>query len=296
MTNLKPTKLVPYGYKPLEVEIVIVTPEKAREWLALNQGNRNKRRRVIDAYARDLAHGYWLVTGESIKFDWNGRLIDGQHRLEATIAANVPLETLVVWNLDPAVQKVLDMNARRSGANALRFAGVQVQQKDIASVARVHTAWTAGSLTNALSSMAGTILTNSELIAWYESNPDVDQAVAFARRISRNLGSTTAGLGAAILELMRIDIDDTIEFLDSAAEMKTDGTGDPRKALRDAFSKIRSDRRAPSPAETLHIVFRSWNAWQKQQPLKLIKHGSSDGKGGITGVSIPRPVQSGGGA
>lgn len=280
----------------LRFELVDVTPALAKEWLTRNQGNRRQRDNVISAYVRDINADAWMVTGETVKFDWHGRLIDGQHRLEACIRSGKTISTFVVWGLDPEVQLVLDVNARRTAADALRFAGVDVQAKDIASIARVHSAYKSGVLKTALDPMSNLSMTNNEVIEWHQRNPDVEHAAAFASKIARGIGSTPAGLGAAVLELLRIDAEATIQFLSSAAELRTDGAGDPRKAMLDAFANIRRDRRAPSAAETLNIVFRAWNARHQAKQLRIIRSGASDHNGGVAGVSIPAPVGVGEGA
>src|SRR5690606_37222008 len=119
-------------HRGVDIEIVTVTPELASEWLTANKGNRTQRPKVIAAYSRDMTAGEWLFTGEAIKFDWNDRLIDGQHRLEAVLLAGASVRMLVIRYLDPRVQYVLDTAAKRTAGDALRFAGVTVQPKDIA--------------------------------------------------------------------------------------------------------------------------------------------------------------------
>jgi len=269
-------------------EMITITPEIASAWLGANHGNRNQRERKIESYGRDMLSGEWLTTGESIKFDWNGRMIDGQHRLEAVVATGVAITSLVVRGLDPRVQSVLDTNAKRSAADALGFAGVKIAAKDIAACARVGIAYEAGMLTSALDNLKVDV-TNLEQIAWHDANPDIASAVALAQRVARPMGATVAGLGYAILVIERIDAAAAVEFFMSAAEFRTTGKGDPRKAMLDAFKSIRDSRRAPSAAESLAIVFRAWNAYRSHSRLQLIRSGVSDGAGGVTGVTIIRP-------
>lgn len=269
-------------------ELSTITPELASEWLGLNHGNRNQRPRAIAAYARDIDKGDWLTTGESIKFDWTGKLIDGQHRLEAVVMTRKPIVSLVVRGLDPRVQGVLDTNAKRTAADALRFAGITIQPKDIAAVARVALAFESGKLRTALDG-AKIDITHAETLAWHDANPDVVNAVALAARTARAIGGTISGLGYAILVLERIDASAAVEFFLSMAEKRTNGNGDPRKAMLDAFDKIRSQRRVPTAAESLAITFRAWNAWRTGTSLRIIRGGASDGNGGVTGVTIPEP-------
>lgn len=285
--------LFPLGYRPLNITIETITPEMAREMLGYNQNNRTQKKKVIAAYVRDLTAGDWLVTGDPIRFDWNGLLIDGQHRLEACVASGTPITTVVIRNLDPRVKMVIDAGAKRSATDALKWAGVSVQAKDIAATIRVAVAYETGLLATALDNLSRTQLTNSEVVEWNNSNPDVAPAVAFAGRIARRLGSTTPGVATAALILFRDnEAEPVINFFESTAEMRTNGTGDPRKALIDAFAKIRNkEHRAPSAAESLAFIFRAWNAYQEGRPLRILRSTAGDGKGGLTGVSIPTPVR-----
>ena len=49
--------------------VTLVTPDTAERWLSKNHNNRNVKRAVVNAYARDMAAGRWQITGEAIKFD-----------------------------------------------------------------------------------------------------------------------------------------------------------------------------------------------------------------------------------
>lgn len=90
------------------VEITDVDPELAERWLARNPNNRNLRRAVVDSYARDMSTGNWVLNGETIKLDVAGRLVDGQHRLSAVVAAEVTVPMIVVRGVDPGVMDTVD--------------------------------------------------------------------------------------------------------------------------------------------------------------------------------------------
>lgn len=82
-----------------------ITPEIAKEYL--NHNDKNPRKNInsntVDAYARDIKSGNFFLNGESIVFDANGDLKDGQHRLLAIIKANTPCYVYVIRGIDPAV-------------------------------------------------------------------------------------------------------------------------------------------------------------------------------------------------
>jgi hypothetical protein len=94
--------------------VVQVTPDLARSWLAANTGNRYKRVNHIRSLAADMTAGRWRVTHQGIAFSSKGRLIDGQHRLEAILASGFPVWLTVFTGLDDDMFGALDRGARRS--------------------------------------------------------------------------------------------------------------------------------------------------------------------------------------
>jgi hypothetical protein len=106
----------------IESNVVTVTPQQARAWLEKNTRNRKLRERTVDSYATDIRNGDWQASNQGIAFDETGNLIDGQHRLTAIIAANTPVELLVVTGLPAAAQDVVDRGAMRSVGDQLAIA------------------------------------------------------------------------------------------------------------------------------------------------------------------------------
>lgn len=106
-------------------EVVEITPERAVELLGHgNVDNRPLRKHLVKRMAQDIAAGNWRCNGESIKFDRNGRLVDGQHRLSACRAAHAPLKTFVCGGLDPDIFATIDQGAKRDIRDVFRTAGI----------------------------------------------------------------------------------------------------------------------------------------------------------------------------
>lgn len=79
----------------------VITPELAQEYLSRNKNNYRKvNNGRVAAYAQDIKAGNWQANGESIKFDKEGNLKDGQHRLSAIIMAGIPVRMMVLRDLD----------------------------------------------------------------------------------------------------------------------------------------------------------------------------------------------------
>lgn len=126
-TPLKASHIVETAEQRKEVRVenrVLVTPEIAAAWLDRNTLNRRKSRDHVEELARDMKSGRWEYNGDPIRFDSTGRLIDGQHRLHACVAADTPFETVVIYNLPPTAQRLIDIGKRRRVADFLTMDGV----------------------------------------------------------------------------------------------------------------------------------------------------------------------------
>jgi len=265
--------------KSVTHEFVELTPELAEQWLGHNVGNRNLRRQKVQQYAQDMVSGNWRTSGQAIQFDWDGRLIDGQHRCEAVIESGVTVQTLVVRGLDPRSREVIDTGAKRTGGDALRFAGFTQDPTVLAAVARIADARDNGYLKTAMATSIPT-LSNSDIIAWAELNPDVSSAVLLARRTGKSINIQPSVWAYCLYELEKVGAHSAVEFAESIADMRLDGRGDPRRVLLEIFHRAATgQRRKPGVAESIYIVFRAWNAWATGQTLNQIVPGKSNTEG-----------------
>ena len=260
----------------ISYDIVDLTPALAEKYLGQNVGNRNLRRQKVQQYARDMRNGNWQTSGQAIQFDWNGRLIDGQHRCEAVIESGATIRALVVTGLDPRAREVIDTGAKRSGADALGFAGHSQYSTLLAAIARTAVARDNGYLNRSMSTSVPS-LTNSEVISWAEENPDAIHAAALAQRTYKKMQITPSTWGYCLYELEKIDGGLAIEFAESTADMRGfTGRDDPRRVMLDIFQRAAvGQRRKPGIAETIYIVFRAWNAWVAGGTLRQIIPGTS---------------------
>jgi len=268
-------------------EVVDLTPELAAKWLGRNLDNRNLRRHKVLQYARDMREGNWQTSGQSIQFDWDGRLIDGQHRCEAVIESGVTVRTFVVRGLDPRAREVIDTGAKRTASDALKFAGHTQDATLLAAVARIADARENGYLRTAMATSVPQ-LSNSDVIAWVDLNPEVTSAVLLSRRTGKAIGIQPSVWAYCLYELQKIDSGAATEFAESVADMRLEGKGDPRKVLLDIFHRAATgQRRKPEVAEGIYIVFRAWNAWATGQKLTQIIPGKSE----TGGNEIPKLEQ-----
>jgi len=113
-------------------EMVQVDTKTAEEWLlknlaAENEGeirNRKKSKNVEAKYYDEMMRGKWNeLNGETIKFDADGNLIDGQHRLSAQIRTGKTMWWFVAYNCRRDAFKTIDNGTNRRAPDMLSIHG-----------------------------------------------------------------------------------------------------------------------------------------------------------------------------
>lgn len=273
-------------------EYVFVTPELAVSWLALNiDNNRNVRKSRINGYVRDIQSDRWVVTGEAIKFDTAGRLVDGQNRCQAIVAAGKGAWVLVVRGISEDALVVLDSGSARNAGDMLVITGLadRADAKDVGAIARLYSAYQAGDVKHAASNLGGsTGITKSELADAVLAIPDIEFAARHARGMYRYLRLPVSALGVAFLEFSKLDVDDTAEFFNRIRDGIQNGPGDPFLTLA---RRVSNDLQAGAsrrivPGQALFYLFRTWNAFREGEQLVKLQIGSL--QAGFTPIPVPK--------
>ena len=272
------------NYTPLEedMDIEIITPAMATEYLNSNTANRNIRNRVVESYARDIREGNWQFTGEAIKFSREGVLLDGQHRLYAIIEANAPIKALVIRNLADESQEVMDTGAKRAAADALSMKGYK-NATTLAAAARYVITFKSGSL-QVNKEMAR--VTHSEIIDFLSKNAVLEEYTVFCIAMKATSDLSPSIMVASLFLLAESDKEAAMEF------MTTVGTGlnlQPNTSIYALLNRLREIRRHRTyvpPAEYLSLVIRAWNKWRKGESVKTLPLRTS----GNNTIKIPSKV------
>lgn len=103
--------------------VEMVNPHMAAQWLKTNRGNRQFNRNTVATYAAAMRSGEWVINGETVKFDQDNQLIDGQHRLHAVVTANRAVPLCIVRGLQRDVFRTLDCGKLRKSHDMLYILG-----------------------------------------------------------------------------------------------------------------------------------------------------------------------------
>ena len=108
--------------------VMTVTPLMADELLRRNERedyrNRTLSASTLDKYTDEMKRG-WKLTGETIIISKSGRLLNGQHRLHACIAAEKSFQTFVVFGVDDDAFAFMDIGRKRTAGDIFSIHGIK---------------------------------------------------------------------------------------------------------------------------------------------------------------------------
>lgn len=122
----------------IEARVETVTPDKAREYLDGNYGNRVIRQSWVDSLAGMMLRGEWTTTHQGIAFAPDGRLLDGQHRLLAIVRTGKPVDMLVTRNLSEDAFRHIDGGRTRSNADRVKLLEDDAENAIAVSIVRTY--------------------------------------------------------------------------------------------------------------------------------------------------------------
>lgn len=241
-------------------EVVTITPKMAEDMIAKNVKNRNVSHNLVDAYARDMRNGSWQFTGEALKLSLDGNLIDGQHRLLACIKAEVPFKTLVIYDLNPDVQEVIDTGRGRTVADTLHIAGF-TQAARTAAACRFLLFIKRGLSKQKVSA--------SEMLNIFRTHPNIHESVVSTSRAfgpSQGLLSAIHYIGAHLL--------DKKTFADEFIAVFITGNSYDNcaaQAWRERLIRLKAARSPIMHASMFYGTIHAWNLFVKGKDVKLFR-------------------------
>lgn len=271
---------------PIKYERVSVTPKLAAEWLTKNaENNRVPKKSRIPAYARDMVSGRWNSdSGETIKFDAYGTLIDGQNRLRAVVLAgqanpNIVIDFDVARGLPTEAIRVIDSGASRIFADTLAFDGVTDRNR-VGSVVRWVLNWEVGNYMGSGKFSP----TTAELWDRYRMDADLFTAAALRGSDATRQGlGVAAAAGTAFYLFYTVDRDAASTFFDRYVSGAGLQSGSPILVLRNRMARVRLDR--TNRQEQLALTVKAWNHWRDGREVSAILMP----KGELTNLNFPRP-------
>lgn len=240
--------------------VVVVTPEMAKRWLGTNANNRRLRDARIAKYRGDMEEGRWTFAGDPIRFDVNGNLVDGQHRLLALADAAVSgVGFLVIRGLPPEAQSVMDQGAKRTAGDQLQMRGVK-NAASVAAAVKQFMIWEQGLLFRDTKVVHSEISTPA-IEQWVRNHSIEVEHLNESMHYVRQCESRPMVGGAAFLIFQAVDAAGAAEFFHRLAT----GAGTSGDPINTLDQKLRRQRRAGqrvTARDELATFIQAWNAWR----------------------------------
>lgn len=253
---------------------VSVSPDLAREWLLHNHDNRPLDSRVVMRYADLMERGQWEENGETVKFDWDGNLFDGQHRLAAIVKSAATVPSWVMFNLPPDAFKFIDTGKRRTKGDVLSImgypnrlvlsaaAGFQYfHDQDL--LARYSTHQLAASV--------------DQIITTVKKHDGLHYAITRTQNKFRHVLTDTAA-AFSYYNMARIDKPAADFFFDKLQTGTELAAGSPILSLREYFMPLRqgSHRVRLNQVDVIARLFKGWNYFRNGTRVQKITWASDE--------------------
>ena len=259
-------------------EGVHITPELARELLALNTDNRPIKKPLVKKYADEMINNNWFFTGEPISINTNANINNGQHRLMGIVDSNTTQIMNIQCGLDPNSFNVIDTGANRTGKDTLAMKGY-TQCAIVATLVRYVTAYKNNSLIKLMTNPVK--LSNFELCAFAE---DLDRellqrsatiAAKFYKQSKFMEVSTFGSIYYLLQELNPEKADDFFHKLSTG-----DGIGlENHPSIHLLRNKLISSSLSGYKINIKHrwaLVTKAWNLYLSSKPVLRLRYAEDE--------------------
>lgn len=250
----------------MNIEVRTITPAEAAEWLAHNTHNRPLKKSVVARLSDAIQRGEWKLNGDPIRFNCDGTLLDGQHRLAAACDAGVAIESVVMWNVPQDAQDTMDIGVRRTIGDMLALRGENYASL-LAGAMRYQ--WRHQ---NGLERNSGKHPTPQQAFAVLEQHPMLRFSLPTAQQV-RGVSGFTPSLAVFLhYHFSTIDSADAEHFFDRLSSGANLHENHPVLRLRQALSRERpgSNRSSISALQTWALTIKAWNAYRDGTTVKLL--------------------------
>jgi hypothetical protein len=264
------------------IEKQVITPEIAEQMLSRNiKNNRPVSNMTINQYAIDMTAGKWMDTADSIKFDTEGNMIDGQHRLHAIIKAGISVEAWVATELNAESVRYIDTGRKRTANDLLQMAemgGGYVAE--ITAVTRKVISWQRD--TKAVLSRKGHgsglrgSISNHQILQYALDNPTIIQHAQFGKQLYAKTPVkvyTATDIGFLSWLFSTIDPEKAAEFLEKACLKDNVPADSPIACL---YNRLLNSKEYMTPLLKLKLTFHAWNLWRENKKVYALKVSKMD--------------------
>lgn len=265
--------------------MVTVTPEMAYQWIErFNEGNRRPQEGHISMMARDIQNGRWMInaqpicfTGDPLSYDYSDepvrkegdmRLLNGQHRLKACIAADTPIEVPIASYIPEEAFVTYDLQTKKSQSGMIGKEGYKVDARIAAAAARLQ--WR---VDNGMDpTKRGQNPTESEIMETLDRHPELTDG-AYE---SRDPSLLKLGSGGILLFLAYYIRQDRPDLAEGFIEFLKEGTYVAPHPIVNRRSELYGKRKEIHRLKVLELLLGLWDTHKRYMDKRAKKDAHKD--------------------
>ena len=260
----------------MNATIINIDANKATEYLKFNTVNRPLNQAHVAFLASEMINGNWKLNGEAICFE-NGKLVNGQHRLNAIIIADVKIDMLVVSECEVGSFKTFDSGRNRTISEVFSIIGIPYAaliSSIIGRYKRISIQAKEGKVNVGRSLTGAKKQSKIELEKEYNSTPELYQSIAkFSFPMGQKHILTGVEIGGYVSFLIK-DKKHPNEFVMSFFEMLSRGkniSNTTIELLRDRLLDDKLSNAKLTPKYKQMLIIKAWNCYVKDVNLKTLR-------------------------
>lgn len=251
------------GVLPGHPQLVTITPEMARAFYTHRAKNRHIAKTNLQRILTSIKGGKWKVTGETIIFDHQDQLIDGQHRLLACMEANVPIQTYVVrGKIDTDAATNIDTGKARTPGDLLTFNDYSDPNHLAATVRWINRLTTEGMQFERVK------MTRDALLQFVQAHEEVHLSLPYGRFVRALI---VPSLGAALHYLMAQHDRELANTYFLELQQGTGAIGSPSFVVRELLIKNKMHRAQLPVHIVAAMLIKAWNLLRAGRTAKIIR-------------------------
>jgi hypothetical protein len=265
------SQTISYKGNDVNIRLVEVTPELAKEFLKHTKINRPLSVSNVNFLTREILKNSWMLTGESIKFDSDGYLIDGQHRLNAIIKSGKKVLLMIMYGVDSNVFSVLDTGRKRTGSDVLAINGLE-NYTLAASTIRLINQFEKNSYGEG--GAVGRTMSNQDVLKFYKNNLDISKSVSEGSKLYKKCAqlispSIICALYYLFSKKSKEQADDFMNKLCAGVNLETNS---PITSLRNKLIASKNDKsHRMIQSDVVKNIILAWNKYRKGVTSKKLK-------------------------
>jgi hypothetical protein len=258
----------------MKTEIRIISKELANQMLKRNGKNRSLNQKHVKFLSEEMINGNWLFDGQPIRFSDDGRLLDGQHRLNAVVDSDTSQEFLIVTGVKSEAFKVMDTGRSRSASDCFFINGVSYAN-DVSACSKFILSFNKGVNYSKLNKIS-----NTDLLEFYEENKDILNFVKESVGLSKAFSSvmSRSNIASFLYLFSKKDVLMAETFFHKLCYGLDIDRRSPIYVLRKKLTEDKMAKARLSPQDKNALIIKAWNLFRLNKDCSFIRWSKKDEK------------------